>query len=100
MSTEYKTDESIIKDIIQHHVKPTNEEYTLSLIIYYKTKKTSQLLIKNKTTMKKPLLQEDHVIYKHTCKVEDCGPQTYIGRTRTTLLRRLTCHLLNGTIKN
>ena len=45
MSTEYKTDERIIKDIVQHHVKPTNEEDCISLIIYYNTKKTSQLLI-------------------------------------------------------
>ena len=100
MSTEYKTDERIIKDIVQHHVKPTNEEDCISLIIYYNTKKTSQLLIKNNTTKKKTPLQEDHVIYKHACKIEDCGPQTYIGMTRTTLSRRLTCHLQNGTIKN
>ncbi|MPC41758.1 hypothetical protein E2C01_035361 [Portunus trituberculatus] len=50
--------------------------------------------------MKKPPLQDDRVIYKHTCKIEDCGPQTYIGMTWTTLQRRLTCHLQNGTIKN
>ncbi|MPC52728.1 hypothetical protein E2C01_046604 [Portunus trituberculatus] len=84
MSTEYKTDERIIKDIIQHHIKPTDEEHTISLTIYY-IKKKSQLLIKNKTTMKNPSLQENHVIYKHTCKIEDCGPQTYIGMTQTTL---------------
>ncbi|MPC74839.1 hypothetical protein E2C01_069215 [Portunus trituberculatus] len=50
---EYKTDKRIIKDIIQHHIKPTNEEHIISLIIYYNTKKTSQLVIKNKTTKKK-----------------------------------------------
>ena len=66
MSTEYKTDERIIKEIIQRHVKPTNEEHTIDVIIYYNTKKTSQLLIKNRTTTKKTPLQEDHVIYKHT----------------------------------
>ncbi|MPC89291.1 hypothetical protein E2C01_084229 [Portunus trituberculatus] len=74
MSTEYRTDECIIKDIIQLHVKPTNEEHTVSLIICYNTKKASQLLIKNKTTTKKPPLQEEHAMLNHTRKIEDCGP--------------------------
>ncbi|MPC33745.1 hypothetical protein E2C01_027106 [Portunus trituberculatus] len=95
MFTEYKTEECIIRDI-----KPTNEEQTISLIIYYNTKKTPQLLIKNKTTTKKPCLQEDHVIYKHTCEIEDCGPQTYIGMTQITSSRRLACYLQNETVKN
>ncbi|XP_050707450.1 uncharacterized protein LOC126992689 [Eriocheir sinensis] len=67
MSTEYKTDERVIKDIIHKNVKPTNAEQTISLIIYYKTSKTANLLIKNRQTPPPAPLQEDHVIYEHTC---------------------------------
>ena len=98
MSTEYKTDERIVKVVILHYVKPTTKDNSISLIIYYNTK-MSQLLIKNKTTTNKTPLQEDHVIYKHTWKIESCGPQRCIRMMWTTLSRRLTCHLQNGTIK-
>ena len=100
MSQDYKTEERIIKDIIYKNVKPTDPGKTLQLTIYYKSMKTSNLLIKNRPVKTKTPLQEDHVIYEHTCTVEGCGPQSYIGMTRTTLSRRLTCHLQDGAIKN
>ena len=99
MSSDYKTEERIIKDIISNNVKPTDPEQELTLIIYYKSKKTSQLLMKNKRQAEAVPLREDHVVYEHTCTIEGCGPQTYIGMTCTTLSRRLTCHLQNGAIK-
>ena len=100
MSTDYKTDEKIIKEIIDKHVHPTDPNKHISLIIYYKTKKTAHLLLRNRPSVNKSPLQEDHVIYQHTCNSEECGPHSYIGMTRTKLTRRLTCHLQNGAIKN
>ncbi|KAG0711888.1 hypothetical protein GWK47_019634 [Chionoecetes opilio] len=47
MSSDYKTDEKIIKDIIHRNVRPIDQERPLALIIYYKTRKTSQLLLRN-----------------------------------------------------
>ena len=99
MSTEYKKEENIIKNIVKTNVKPTNPEHTIELTIYYKTKKTSQLYIKNNNTKPPAPLQTANVIYKHECSAEDCGPHTYIGMTTTTLSRRLTCHLQQGAIK-
>ena len=100
MSQDYRTEERIIKDIIYKNVKPTDPDTRLQLIIYYKNMKTSNLLIKNRPGQTRTPLQEDHVIYEHTCTIEGCGPQSYIGMTRTTLSRRLTCHLQDGAIKN
>ncbi|KAG0695558.1 hypothetical protein GWK47_026847 [Chionoecetes opilio] len=60
----------------------------------------SQLLLRNTPHVIKTPLQEDHVIYQHTCNSEECGSHSYIGMTRTRLMRRLTCHLNNGSIKN
>ena len=99
MSSDYKIEERIIKDIIYKNVKPTDPEQKLRLVIYYKSKKTSQLLITNRRKAEPAPLREDHVIYEHTCTIEGCGPQTYIGMTSTTLSRRLSCHLQNGAIK-
>ena len=99
MSTQYRMEEKAIRDIIRKNVKPTSPNQTIDLIIYYKTKKTSQLIMRNNTTAKPAPTQEANVIYKHTCTAEDCGPHSYIGMTRTSLSRRLTCHLQNGSIK-
>ncbi|MPC62460.1 hypothetical protein E2C01_056545 [Portunus trituberculatus] len=87
---------------------PTRPDTTIKLIIYYQSRKTSQLLIKNKETNEKSATQEetdeksatheDHVTYEHKCNNENCRAHTYIGMTRTSLSRRLTCHLKNGAI--
>ena len=100
MSTEYKMDEKILRDIIHKNVKPSNKDTDIKLIIYYRTRKTAQLILRNKIMNVKTPLQEDHVIYQYTCNSGGCGPHSYIGMTRTKLTRRLTCHLQNGAIKN
>ncbi|MPC34867.1 hypothetical protein E2C01_028270 [Portunus trituberculatus] len=99
MSMEYKTDEKILKEIIYENVKPTNEDAKLTLTIYYKTRKTSQLLLCNQPSDSKTPLQEDHGIYLHLCNSKECGLCSYIGMTRTTLARRLACHLTSRIIK-
>ena len=88
-----------MKDIIYKNVAPTDENTRITLTIYYKSRKTSQLLLRNRPADYKTPLQEDHVIYQHTCNSKECGPCSYIGMTRTTLSRRLTCHLSSGAIK-
>ena len=100
MSTQHRIEEQAIRDIIHRNVKPTNPNHAIDLVIYYKTRKTSQLIMRNKTTRKPAPTQEANVIYQHICTAEDCGPHSYIGMTRTTLSRRLTCHLQNGSIKD
>ena len=98
MSSEYKKEKNIIKNIITTNVKPTNAEHTIELTIYYQTKETSQLYIKKYDTKPPASLQTVNVIYKHECTVEDCGSHTYIRMTTTTLSRRLICHLQQGSI--
>ena len=88
-----------MRDIITKNVHPINPEERIKLIIYYKSQKTSQLLLRNRPHQDKTPLQQDHVIYRHNCNNVDCGPHSYIGMTRTRLTRRLTLHLQDGTIK-
>ena len=100
MSSSYKTDERIMKNIIRRNVRPCNAAQQLDFVIYYRSKRTSNLLLKNNMTTPPPPLQRSHVVYEYFCQHEDCGPRTsYIGMTTTKLSRRLTCHLQSGTIK-
>lgn len=101
-SKAYKTDERILKSIIEENVKCTNPDDRLKLIIYYKTQKTSHLIMKNNLRPETEALKQTNVVYQFQCKHEDCEPRniSYIGLTTTTLSRRLTMHLQSGAIKN
>ena len=100
MSTAYKVEEKVIKRIINNNVKPRDPEKKIQLNVYYKSKRTSNLLIKNNTASSLSMLQRSNVVYKIECKHRDGTPcSSYIGRTQTKLSRRLTCHLSNGAPK-
>ena len=98
-TTAYKEDEKALKTLLNRHVRCVNDNKKIKLIIYYKSMKTSNLVLRNRTATSKTPLQEDHVVYQFICPIEGCGPQSYVGMTRTTLSRRLTMHTQNGTIK-
>ena len=72
MSTAYKIDERIIRNIIDtEHYRVVNNNDKLDLIIYYKNHKTAQLIMTNNTN-KKTQLNTTNVIYQFTCPNEDC----------------------------
>ena len=100
-STAYKQEERIMKEIFYKNVKPTDQNAAINLQIYYKSKKTSHLLLRNNTAPEAEKTQKSHVVYRFTCNRGNCEvlPSTYIGMTTTTLSRRLTFHLSNGAIK-
>ena len=59
--------------------------------------------MKNNLTAKTGTLQSTNVVYKFSCLKEDCALLTnvnYIGKTCTTLSRRITCHLQSGAPKD
>ena len=101
-STAYEEEEErVIRQIVKRNIKPSDPDKQLKLIIFYKTKKTSHLLLKNNPHNEKESLQKSHVIYRFTCNQGNCEvlPSTYIGMTTTRLSRRLTCHLTSGAPK-
>ena len=51
MTSKYKEDERAIKHIIHRNVTPIEADDKLSIVIYYRSKKTSSLLMKNDTTL-------------------------------------------------
>ncbi|XP_050709685.1 uncharacterized protein LOC126994416 [Eriocheir sinensis] len=97
-STAYKEDERIMKQIIRRNVTPTDPEKKLNIVIYYKSKKTSHLIMRNSPQEEKTPTQESHVVYRFICKRGICEalPSTYIGMTTMKLSRRMSYHLTSG----
>ena len=78
-----------------------NDNEKLDFVVYYKSPRTKQLIMKNNLICK-ARLNNTNVIYKFNCPNEDCMLRSvnYVGSTSTTLSRRLTMHLGNGAIKD
>ena len=97
-SSEYKEDERIMRQIIKRNVTPTDPQKRISFTIYYKNKKTSNLLMRNSPKREIDKMQQSHVIYRYSCNQGDCEtlPSIYIGMTTMRLSRRLSYHLSAG----
>ena len=97
MSSLYKQEEKNLHNIIENNIKPVHNQ-KIKVMIYYKNKKLSNLLIRNNPHKDS---EEHHVVYQYKCPSGECEPpQTYIGYTTTTLKQRTTTHAQNGSIKN
>ena len=99
MTQNYKDDEKALKRIIKRHVTPRDDKDTLQVVIYYKNRRTSNLVMAN-NEHEKTKLKATNVVYAFKCTYGDCEPRpdaVYIGHTTTSLSRRLTCHLQSGT---
>ena len=104
MNPNYKQDELLLKRIINNHVNVRDRRDKLQLIIYYRSTKTRDLIMKNNLTPKVRDLARTNLIYDFCCNIDECAHQnrsevTYSGLTTCTLSRRLTYHLQNGAIK-
>ena len=100
----YQKEERILKEIIKDNVTTKNNEDKLKIVIYYKTMKTSNMIMKNNLGSKVRELAKTNVIYDYCCKKGGCEhlPNrqiTYSGFTTCTLSRRLTYHLQDGAIQ-
>ena len=96
MNKAYQKDEQVMKNILKKNVIP-KDGHEVRLMVYYKSMKTSNLVIRNRA--KPNQLQETHVVYKYKCQKGDCKLQitsSYIGSTTMTLSRRLSYHLSAG----
>ena len=92
-----KKDEKAIRDIVKKNVTPVMPDHRIRLKMYYKTPRTSSLVMRN-NQQKMTTLQEANVVYRFQCSTGDCATRNvyYIGLTITSLSRRLTMHLQEG----
>ena len=101
MTSAYKQDERVLKNIIHRNVSCTNGNDRIQLVCYYKNDKLNQLIMTNNLTNKRKGIQKTNVLYEYSCPDEDCKllNAQYIGLTTTSLSRRMTMHLQDGAIK-
>ena len=104
MNPDYKNDEILLKTIMKNHVNVRDHRDQLQLIIYYRSTKTRNLIMKNNLTPKVRDLARTNLIYDFHCLIDECAHQQrlevqYSGLTTCTISRRLTGHLQNGAIK-
>ena len=101
MHSNYKQDEKAFRNIINTYVKPASPEITVKCLVYYKTKKVSDFLIKNNLSSANsdPLSRHD-VVYEYKCTYGECVSlnHSYIGYTRMCLRDRMYYHRYNGSI--
>ena len=98
-SKNYKVDEKVLRNIMKSHVWEINVK--IKLVIYYKSKKTSDLIIRNNFTKGiTPNHQKSHLVYQYVCNLGECKSlnNTYIGLTNCTLEDRLKQHRYKGSI--
>ena len=93
----YKEDEKALRKIINENVTPTSENTKINLNIYYKSRKTSQLLLKNNPAPHPSDMKKRNVVYQFKCPAVGCT-HSYIGLTTTRLTKRISCHLQEGNI--
>ena len=97
----YRTDERVIKQIVQNNTRCNNPREKLNLKVYYASRTTSSLNCLNNQSPKFLELQRTNVVYEYTCKTGDYEHEenSYIGMTTTTLGRRPTMHKFFGAIQ-
>ena len=94
---EYKEDEKALQKIIKENLTSTRDNTKICLQIYYKSRKTSQLLLKNNPAPQPSDIKKRNVVYQFKCPEVGC-PHSYIGLTTTRLSKRISCHLQEGNI--
>ena len=95
MHSNYKQDEAEVRSIISNNVSITDPDSAIHLIIYYKNKRTSQLIMKNSPRMDSDPLKKHGVVYRIICPENGCN-HSYISMTATRLSKRLSVHLQEG----
>ena len=99
MSSDYKKDEKVLRDIVHRNCIPVQPINDIELIMYYQTPSTAKLVISNNIARDTSDLKATNIVYEFKCPVGDCARRnnsSYIGHTTTTLSRRITMHLQSG----
>ena len=101
MSSSYKTEEKILRDIVSRNCIPVNANDKITLNVYYQSPRVSGMVMRNNLACVPSLLKATNVVYRFKCTIGDCARlsnSTYIGHTSTTVSRRITMHLQDGAL--
>ena len=96
---QYREECDALRGIIKRGVTPTNRDAIIDLRIFCKPNLIRSMVMRNSTAPRAPREATTNVVYKFTCQEGRCdGSSTYIGRTSSTLRRRLQYHRNQGSI--
>ena len=99
MHSRYKQEEETLRKVVNKHVKPL-ANVRMKLLIYYKNRTVANLFVRNNPHRLNPE-QRSNVVYRYTCKAEEChASEIYIGQTTTSLKQKMTTHTQKESIKN
>ena len=95
----YREECDALRSIIKRGITSINRDAIMDLRIFCKPNLISSLIMRNSTAPRVPREATTNVVYKFSCQEGRCdGSSTYIGRTSSTLRRRLQAHRSNGSI--
>ena len=87
----------ICSSIFDNQLSPCDPSSKIKLLIYYKSRKVGDLLIRNNPHPR----PDAGVVYRYKCSNDECNSsQSYIGYTECTLTDRMRQHTQHGAIKN
>ena len=98
MSSQYKTDEKKLNQIMNAYISHFAENKAVKLVVYYKTRKLSNLFIRNRSRYNDEFQLSRHVVYKYTCEKEVCNSLSCICYTACSLAERFKIHTSTGSI--
>ena len=76
----YKRDEAVFREVINNNVSATDPDSVVSLIIIYRNRKTSQLIMKKSPPADSDSLKRHSVVCRILCPANGCN-YSYIGMT-------------------
>ena len=86
--------------MVYNNTNCTNLNDELSLLIYYKNKIASNLIIKNNMLSSPPPMQESLMIYECPCPLSHHNVISYIRFTQYSLNQRLSSHVQHDSVKD
>ena len=81
MTSNYKMNERILKEMFNKHVSPTSDNDKIGLHVYYLTKKLSNLILKKRVLRNTNQDHRNHVVHQYLYDRALCNFSTYIGYT-------------------
>ena len=100
-STHFKEDADAVRNIVKRGVAPRAPFEKITMRIFCRSPKVSELIMKNNTLKKNKSIEKmSHVVYHFTCNVDGCKRRksNYIGLTTQTVRDRLGQHRYKGAI--
>ena len=93
MHKNYELDKQVITNIICRHIKLTERQKQIKLIIYITEFEMSNLIVKNNTNSPKTFLNQINVVYKFSYPFQKCLSENNI--TANTFIGHKNNHTLS-----